>query len=281
MYYALISLAALLFSFQFVVNDGFRRQNGNSWNASLRFTLYSAVAGFVILIFVNKFRMEYTHFSLVLALLYSLVCIVLGYCNIMAFSYANLSVYSVFCMIGGMALPFIYGVFTGEDVTYAKVICFLLIALSVGLSVNPGKHSPKAIFYYLAVFVLNGAVGVISAWHQSNSALCVDSGSFMMLTKIWSVLLSGILILLSRDKNFKINFKSAICCTGYSALNSIGNLWLLVALLHLPASIQYPIVTGGTIIFATLISICRGEKVTGREIAASVIAFTSAVCMAL
>lgn len=281
MYYALISIAALLFSFQFVVNDGFRRQNGNSWNASLKFTLYSAVAGFVILLFINKFKLEVTGFSFLLAFIYSVVCVLSGYCSIMAFSYANLSVYSVFCMIGGMALPFIYGIFTGEDVTYAKVICFLLIALSVGLSVNPGKHSPKAIFYYLAVFVLNGAVGVISAWHQSNTTQCVDSGSFMMLTKICTVLLSGLLILISREKSFKINFKSALYCTGYSALNSIGNLWLLIALLYLPASVQYPIVTGGTIIFATLISLCRREKVTGREIIASLIAFAASACMAL
>ena len=53
-----------------------------------------------------------------------------------------------------------------------------------------------------------------------------------------------------------------------------------MALLHIPASVQYPIVTGGTIVISTLIGLIRREKITKREILAAVVAFFATVVMA-
>ena len=50
-------------------------------------------------------------------------------------------------------------------------------------------------------------------------------------------------------------------------------LLLLLALAFLPASVQYPFVTGGVMIVSTLISVCIGEKVTKKELLAVGIAF--------
>ena len=55
----------------------------------------------------------------------------------------------------------------------------------------------------------------------------------------------------------------------YSVLKSVGNLLLLIALIYLPASVQYPVVTGGVIIISTLIVIIRKEKITKRELLAA------------
>ena len=56
---------------------------------------------------------------------------------------------------------------------------------------------------------------------------------------------------------------------------------LLIALLHLPASVQYPVVTGGVIIMSTLIDIIRREKITQKELLAAGIAFVATVLMAM
>jgi len=77
-----------------------------------------------------------------------------------------------------------------------------------------------------------------------------------------------------------ISRKSFALSAGYSAFNSIGNLLLLIALTKLPASVQYPIVTGGTIVFATVIDLLRKEKVSKREIFATFTAFGASVLMA-
>lgn len=281
MSYFMIITAALLFSFQFVFNDGYQKENGSNWNASLKFALYSSVTGLIILFIINKFHIELNLFSTVVATIYSIVCIALGYSSIKAFQYANLSVYSVFSMIGGMLLPFIYGIISGEELKTSRVVCCLLIAVSVFISGTTNRHSEKAVKYYISVFILNGLVGVISKFHQSCTELCVDSGSFMMLTKLATILFSVVLLSLQKNRSFFINKKSCMYSVLYAILNSVGNLLLLIALIELPASIQYPVITGGVIIFSTAIVLMRREKITKKEITAAGIAFVATVFMAL
>ena len=279
-YYLMIIVSVCLFSTQFLLNDEYRKENGNTLNSSLKFSLYASISGFIALAIINKFHFEISVFSALVAAVYSLVCIALAYSSIKAFTYANLSVYSVFSMIGGMLLPFVYGILCGEEFKLTRIICCLLIAVCVTLSINKTGNSKKAFKYYIAVFVLNGLVGVISKFHQSFTELCVDSGSFMMLSKIFSVVFSLIFILLQKEKNFSLSKKAGFYTVLYSVVNSVGNLLLLLALLHIPASVQYPIVTGGTIVVSTLIGIIRKEKITQREIFAAVVAFVATVFMA-
>ena len=281
MYFLMIIVAAVMFSFQFVFNDGFRREAGSSLNASLKFTLYSSFVGLIVLLVINKLHMEVSLFSLLTACVYSAVCISLGYASIKAFEYANLSVYSVFSMIGGMVLPFLYGIMCGEEFKTIRVVCCVLTAFSVTMSIKKGEHSKKATIYYVLVFFLNGLVGVISKFHQSYPYLCVDSGSFMILTKITAVLFSLILLLLQKEHDFSVSRKALLYAGLYSVLNSVGNLLLLVALLNLPASVQYPVVTGGVIIVSTLIVIIRKEKITKKEILAAGVAFIATVLMVM
>lgn len=279
MYYLLITLAALLFSFQFLFNDGYQKENETGWNATVKLTFYTSVIGFVVILIANKCVLHFSLFSWGMAAIYAVVFILLNYCTIKAFAYASLSAYSVFSMIGGMALPFVYGLMRGEELKPSKIICFLLMILSIILMMKRDKKSNKAFVFYIGVFILNGMVGVISSYHQSKTSLCVDSGSFLMLTKIILIVLSLFMMLKTRD--YKLNIKSYLYCAGISGFNSIANLMLLFALLHLPTSVQYPIVTGGTIVFSTLIDLIRRKKISRREIVAVIIAFLSSVFIAM
>ena len=281
MHFFMIIVAAIMFSFQFVFNDGFRRESGSSLNSSLKFTLYSSLSGLILLVAINKLHMEITMFSVLTVCVYSIVCIALGYVSIKALESANLSVYSVFSMIGGMVLPFLYGLMCGEEFKAIRLVCCVLIGLSVAMSIKKGNHSKKATRYYVMVFVLNGLVGVVSKFHQSYPYLNVDSGSFMILAKMTTVLFSLILLLFQKERDYFVNKKAIIYSGLYSILNNVGNLLLLIALLHLPASVQYPVVTGGTIIVSTLIVIIRKEKITQKEILAAGIAFVATVLMAM
>lgn len=276
----MIIIAVCLFSTQFLLNNEFRKESGNTWNSSLKFSLYSSITGFITLAVTNKFHFEISLFSTAVAVVYSLVCIGLAYSSIKAFTYANLSVYSVFSMIGGMLLPFVYGLMCGEEFKIIRIVCCILIALCVSLAIDRQKQSKKAIKYYIAVFVLNGMVGVISKFHQSYTELCVDSGSFMMMTRICTFLICIVLLSLQKNKNFAITKKAAVYAFGYSVVNGIGNLLLLLALLYVPASVQYPVVTGGTIVVSTVISLIRSDKITKKEILAAGIAFVATCFMA-
>lgn len=281
MYYLMITLSALIFALQFMLNDGYQKESGSGWDSSLKLSLYSSIVGFIALFVINGFKLRISIFSLVVASVYSMVCILLNYSTVKSLKHANLSVYSIFSMIGGMILPFVYGLLCGEEFKAIRILCCILISVSVAMNAGKGNNSKKAFKYYMAVFILNGMVGVISKFHQSYPDYCVDSADFLMISKIMTALLSVILIALTNKKDFAVSIKALGYSAGSAVLNSIANLLLLIALLNLPASVQYPIVTGGVIVFSTIIDIVRKTKLKKREIIASLIAFAASAVMAL
>lgn len=280
MYYFIIALSTIMFSVQFMFNNNYQKENGNGIIQSINFSLYTSVFGLVILLIINNFKFEMSLFSFMVAIVYSLVILLTNYSSIKAFSYANLSVYSVFSMIGGMILPFLYGVLKGEEIKFLRILCIVLITISILMTISDNKHSKKAIKYYIAVFFFNGLVGVLSSFHQSFDKVCVDSSSFLMLTKIITTVMCLILLLFQKNKSLVISKKSLLLCFYSAGLNSIANLLLLIALLHIPTSVQYPIVTGGTIVCATLIDKIRKTQVSKKELIAAAVALISSILMA-
>ena len=60
---------------------------------------------------------------------------------------------------------------------------------------------------------------------------------------------------------------------GTGILNHLANWLVLVALFTLPVSVQYPFITGGTIIVSTIISLFTDKKPSKREVISVVLAF--------
>ena len=123
---------------------------------------------------------------------------------------------------------------------------------------------------------------VSSVWLFVNDDLTEESELEVanVLTKIITAVICAFLISISKEKSFRISKKSMGLSISYSIFNSIGNLLLLIALLKLPSSVQYPMVTGGTIVFATVISVLRKDNVSQKEILAALIALGASVLMA-
>ena len=72
-YYFLLILSAALFASQFLLNQLFQKFKGSTSADSLLFTLYTSLAGFFIIFIINGFRLEFSAFSAVIALIYSVV----------------------------------------------------------------------------------------------------------------------------------------------------------------------------------------------------------------
>lgn len=279
-YYVLIILSALLFSIQFIMNNGYQRADGAGWGAALRFSLYSSLVGILLLLAINSFHLSFTWFSLAVAFVYALICIGSNFCSVRAFEHANLSMYSVFSMIGGMVIPFLYGMgFCGEEVRPLRIICCAFMAVSVVLSVEKGTAAKGALKYYLGVFILNGAVGAVSKFHQSHPESGVESADFLILAKIVIIVLSFILLFLQKDRRLVPCGKALAFASGFAVLSSVGNLFLLISLYHLPASVQYPVVTGGVIVFSTAIDLIVSRKFQKRKVLSAVVALAASVLM--
>ena len=98
--------------------------------------------------------------------------------------------------------------------------------------------------------------------------------------RLAGVIISGIWMLAKYKKIPIIKGKALLYTSGYGVFNGIGNWLLLISLVHLPASVQYPLVTGGVMVFSTIISMIRKEKLTKTDYIAAVISFAASVLMA-
>ena len=122
----------------------------------MEYSLIGAVVGLITLVIINGMMIEYTTFSLIMALASTINGFVFTFCTFKALKTINLSLYSLFSMLGGMLLPFIQGIlFFGEEFTVAKFISVGVIALALILTVEKGKRKNGTI-YYIGIFVLNG-----------------------------------------------------------------------------------------------------------------------------
>jgi drug/metabolite transporter (DMT)-like permease len=267
-----------MFAVQFLFNQKFQQSYGSDTKATFVFTFYKSVVATVIMIIISGFKITVTPFSFFLAAISSVSGILMLYFSLKAFSVANLSVYSVFSMLGGMILPFLLGVcFYDEDLSPLKIVCCILIVLAVLLNIQKGENGKKAILYYMAVFVLNGMAGVISKIHQSSQYEITDSTGFTLLINLISVIICGAWLLIKYKKVPLIKNKNLLYSSGYGALNGIGNLFLLIALSNLPASVQYPLVTGGVMVFSTIISVIQKEKLTKKDYISTAVSFVASV----
>lgn len=281
MYYLLLIIATILFSSQFLFNQKYQQEAGSQLNASFIFSIITSIVSVVLMFVIGGFKIEFSLFSLIIAFIYAITIILYAIASIKSFSVVNLSVYSVFAMLGGMLLPFVYGIaFNKEPLTTNKIICCVLIGFSLFLTTNKNKNGNKGKIYYIAVFFLNGLVGVLSTIHQSNKN-AVDSSSFMGLTQSWVFIIALILFFATRQKKPTINAKTLCFSAGYAIFSGVANLLALIALTELPASVQYPIITGGTMVFSLLISLLRKEKITAKNVLSTVIAFIASVIIAI
>lgn len=271
----------------FMLNDVHRRMRASCLKVSLQGSLLSAVAGVVVLLLVNGFQVHFTFGAVLISFFASVNTIVLSYCGIMALGTINLSLYSLFMMLGGMMLPFWQGIFFYEEkLTVAKIICFVLICIALLVTVEKGKGNKKAVIYYIAIFILNGMSGVFSKIFVSLPDNTATPGDYSIALALWTGLLSSLLLAIFFRKKQDdgvppLTWKSALVSASSGGINKIANYCLTIALLHVDASVQYPMVTGGVMIVSTVTAFLTPNKPKAREIISVAIAFVGLLVLFL
>ncbi|HIS70060.1 MAG TPA: EamA family transporter [Candidatus Gallacutalibacter stercoravium] len=276
MYYGLIFLAVVMFGGCFALNDVYRNMRGSSMKISLQFTLISSLAGLLVLLAANGFSVACTPFTLIIALLAAVNSIGFTFCGFKALGIINLSLYSLYSMLGGMMLPFLQGILCyGESFTTAKIICLGFICAALLLTVKKGE-TKRGTIYYIGIFVLNGMSGVLSKFFASAPYPKTDAASYSILTALCSAILAGLIFVFffgKKDDIPKSTPPSVVVAALGGIVNRIANLILIVALAHVDASAQYPLVTGGVMIVSTVICFFRKNKPSKKEVLSIVLSF--------
>ena len=276
MYYGLIILAVVMFGVNFALNDVYRKHRGSIVKASLEFTLFGSLVGIIVLFAFNGLVLEITPFALMMSLVSALNGFAFSFCGFKALGSINLSLYSLFSMLGGMLLPFVQGiVFYGEDITLPKVLCFLFICAALVLTVEKGEKR-NGMIYYVGIFVLNGMSGVITKLYNAAPYAKASAAGYSILSASWSILISGALLLFlfrKKKEEKSLSLKSVGVAALGGSINRVANFILVLSLNHVENSVQYPMVTGGVMIVSTLICFFGKNKPKKKEIISVALAF--------
>ncbi len=285
MYIAMIVFATFLFSIQFVFNDVYQRGEGANVVTAMLFSGMTGIAGVIMLVLTNGDALQYSLFSMLLALLSAAKNVLSAYLSIMVLSKANLSVYSLYSMLGGMLLPFAYAImFCGEPLTWQKCVCTVLVmgALLLGLrgkenAAEEKRQQGSPLPWYLGVFVMNGLSGVFSTIHQRAGEIAVSASAYSLMERLWGLLIVIVVLLICRSRGQAIQLKKPLrsigSTAGYGVITTLANLILLIALLHVDASVQYPIVTGGVIVLSLMWDWILGKKPNRYAVGAAAVSF--------
>ena len=277
--YALLILSAFLFSSEFIFVKLFENKNGSSYTSALSFSLGSSVIGLPILFACNGFTLGFSWYTLLMAVLLALVSVAANIIGIKAVAIGSVAVYTLFMMLGGMLIPFVVGaVFLREKV---KIWYIIAVALLIGALVLPvfdnsesqsGKKGKKIFWLFIALcfvlFMLNGANSTIGNLHQNENIKLEKAGTvdFLIWKYIFKVIYCSILFFVHREKGkYKLLVGKASLLTGagFAAVHIAATLLQLYCAITVNASLMYPLVTGGVIIFTPILSrIIFKEKLT-------------------
>lgn len=283
--YIIISLAVFCFAGQFAFTKLYESAvTQKSAVTSLVMLIITNSVGALLYLFIGGFRVQLNLTSLLFATLLAIVMIPYYMVGIKVLSLGSLAVYSMFMMLGGMLVPFFYGVFfLNEALSVAKIIGTVLLCLFIILqafsqrsSESSSQNKKLGLFFALCVliFFINGATGVIAKAHQI-SADPIDEISFTfiscLLTTVFSALLLPFAYLKSKDAPIlqiksTLKLKPMIIMSLIGASAYTGSFLHLMAASSVPASVQFPLVSGGVIVLSALVSaLIFKEKLSLRE----------------
>ena len=287
--------STVLFSVQFLFKKLFQKGEGSSAGIAIMSSLLSTVFAILLLVARGKTAFEFSWFSFAIASLHALRAVTMSFMSIKVLEKANLSVFSLFSQIGGTLLPFVFAIiFYGENLTWQKSVCMALLIVAMYCDMSgrrkgksgDEKKKGSAVFWCMGVFLLNGLSGVFAKIHQSApDAIAVSSSAYTMLEKIISLVLSSLLMVyfIRRGESVKLKYpvRSVFYIGAGAVLNTIANLILLMALEHVDASVQYPIVTGGIIVLSLFLEPISGSRPKKYTAIAAAISLVGLIFLAL
>ena len=259
-------LAVLCVGGQFAVVKLYQAKVGNGLITSLLFSLFSGIIASILFFCFCGFKVAVNLFAFLTAT-GGILCIV-GYTVIgmKMMSIGRITVYTMFLMLGGMFVPFLYGViFLGEPITFLKIAGIALLVVALLLPVfkkNEEKNSNIKLFTILGivVFLLNGMVGVFNKIHQvSPNAISTFEFCYWQ-NSISVIIISAVLPVCALSKKEMgmvfANTKKAVQVWWliflFAVASQAGGILQLFAAKTIEASVMFPIVTGGVMVITAL-----------------------------
>ncbi len=319
-YYLILTGAMLLLSANMLFTKLYQKRSGSGAMAVIAFNALMGVVTGAILFVINGIRNGFgfpvTGFSLLIAALTILFNSAYVFLGFRVMSMGPVSVYMIFLMLGGMTVPYFYGIlFLDEPVTPLRIAGMVLMAVAIILA-GLKKEEPKAgtsasrrwLFFALCclIFLLNGMVSTVSKIHQlpANAAKAVPAEAYVMLTACVRAAAFGLIWLVcflvkkrkretaapqgpseAQENGSPVSSARALGIPTRvmllflvlaAATDGTGYMLQLVCASKLPATVQYPFMSGGSVVVSALAALVfLGEKPDKRTAAGIILCFIS------
>ena len=291
--YLWILVAAAFFACQFVFSKLYQCRTDGSLQANLWMVELQGIWMLLIFFPVNRFALTATPQAAGYALAYALSSICCTVASIWAVSMGKLVTVTLYTMIGGQAVPFVYGLlFTHAAPTWLDYLGFALIVTSC----LPGALAPQPVqektgrgsrrlflLLCMVVFIGNGFVSVFSDVN-AKSPHGAASTDFLLLCALWMLAFASVLLVwqtlrcrrrgargaqalwgcirrpsAAADAAAAVSARGLLAVFGiagaYTALNGLGNIFSLraAAVPGMQSSVQFPLLNAAIMLLTTLL----------------------------
>lgn len=287
MEYIYLAGACLCFSIQFIFNKLFESRSNGTYTSGLWCALVTALCMLAYLLPAGGFTFAISASALSCSLLYTVSSLLCSGMTVLALRRGKISVVTTYTLLGGLILPFLWGIFVyGEPVTLTKILGIIILILSMVSSMVLDMHADKAsasekksggMIFHLFCFVLFMTNGIISiATTQSQKAAdAVSSDDFLLLCKVETALAAILIMLVIGLVQMKKGNKNGVrdafwgisksgtmtlpvlgvlvgACALYAVCNGLGNIFSLNCAKTMDASIQFPVISAVVIVLGAL-----------------------------
>ncbi len=271
----LMLLAGLMFAVQFCFNKYFQKYKPPGETSSVLFAMLGKIASaafFFVCILFGARDFWGNNYTLLVGAVQAALNLIITVVGVKVLAEGSMALYTVAMMIGGMAVPVVFGVFYfGDAFGWLRAAAFVLIAAAVVLSASGERKRPtvKACIMYAALFLCNGFIGVFTALHTNVWGKGMPDVTFMFTTSVAAavcyvpVLLAvGLRERRAEDGNYAVRLPDNGACRALyrfspalaGVFNGLGNFLIVIgtAADGIGSAVTFPLVTGGTVLFTAL-----------------------------
>ena len=296
MEYIYLAAACGFFGFQFIFSKLYQRRTDGTLHAALWSALLSMVAMFLFFIPYNLILHGHVLVTNPAAWMwgcaYAVCGVVCSVCTLLAMKTGSVSAVVVYCLLGGMVLPALYGIFfEHEQPSVWRWIGLAVLTVAIlppmflnGKKADTEAHSTKDRVIYvicsLLVFLTNGGVSIITtvASRYALDEACTDT-DFLLICSALRLAMAAVLVAvvsLSRKQFLPVDRKTGRSAAGivmlllfgillcYTVLNGMGNVFNLLCAKTMDATIQYPVISASCIVISTVAAYFIFKEKPGR-----------------
>ena len=276
--YILVIMATVLLAVDFAFQKLYQQKCGTGAEAGLTFNAGLGFITAIIFLVINRFQINVSLYAVIMAAGMSLCLLSYTILGFKVLKAGNMAFYTMFLTTGGMVVPYVWGLlFLNEPFRVIRIIGLAIIIMAIIFSnLNVAKSSPKLITLCIIIFFLNGGCSVFSKLCQIPNAYGeVSPTEFVFLTGFIRFVLCSLALFVAKRTSRQeeaeapkmIGYGKIVpIIIGSAVVSGVSYMFQLIGAANLPATVLYPIISGGSIIFSTLAGmICFKEKPTRNQ----------------